>query len=144
MQSVSGERNSGGVGHGRPATHTRRGTWPQLSAPRCHRASREGTTPQDAHPASTRAHCEIATLNNKRVSFLIRKYKGLILFINQNITGQPLSQRSIEPQLRQFELSLIAEWAYGIDFYYEYNSGQEIETLFAYYSFIQEQGMVKA
>ena len=65
------------------------------------------------------------------------------LYCLYQTTLQALSQQeAIEPQLRQFELSLIAELGYGIDFLYDTNSGQEIEP-FAYYSFIHEQGWLR-
>lgn len=51
-------------------------------------------------------------------------------------------KQTIEPQLRQFELSLLADLGYGIDFLYDTNTGQEIEP-FSYYSFIHEQGWIR-
>lgn len=65
---------------------------------------------------------------------LYHLYQTTLLALSQNA--------AIEPQLRQFELSLIADLGYGIDFLYDCNTGQDIEPM-AYYSFIQEQGWLR-
>lgn len=65
------------------------------------------------------------------------------LFHLYQTTLQALAEKQpLEAQLRQFELSLLADLGYGIDFLYDTNTGQEIEPL-AYYSFIHEQGWIR-
>jgi DNA repair protein RecO (recombination protein O) len=65
------------------------------------------------------------------------------LFNLYQTTLDALAQKeAIEPQLRQFELSLLADLGYGIDFLYDSNTGQTIDPQ-AHYSFIHEQGWLR-
>lgn len=51
-------------------------------------------------------------------------------------------QMAIEPLLREFELSLLMELGYGIDFSHDSHSGEAIEHD-AFYSYVNEQGLVR-
>ena len=61
----------------------------------------------------------------------------------QNTLAALAGEQSVEPILREFELSLLAELGYGIDFLQDSESGRDIEAE-GHYMFIHEQGWIAA
>ncbi|WP_340678669.1 DNA repair protein RecO [Paraglaciecola sp.] len=65
------------------------------------------------------------------------------LFSLYQTTLQALtSEQPLEPILRQFELSLLTDLGYGVDFSQDAESGQAVEPE-AYYGFVYEQGWLQ-